>query len=674
MPRAAVVLIAATLLVGYAGLATATARQMGLSFDEGLQLAVGHNLWVHQDYRIEGGNGDLIKRWATLPFLWLQPNFVGPDDPLWRRGDAYELGHRFLFTLGNSPETLLRWSRAMNTLLGVVTGLLIFLVSRRQFGAAGGLLSLALYAFCPHMLAFGSVVSTDLSITLTLFASTWWCWRLLHRITVGWLLGSLFWAGLVVLAKPTALVMFPIAGVLIAVRLVRGAPLRLEAGRWRYEWVRRRTQLGVIAALLVLHVAAGWGALWTHYGFRYAASPMPSDRGVTFFQPTTHDEIPAPIATTLRVLRESRLLPEGFLAGIESLLACDDALGAFAGGEWRMSGWYWFFPYAIWVKTHPAVFALLLGAAVAAALSWRRRRYRPGALFWYEATPWLALIGCYLAVAMTENINLGLRHVLPIYPALYVLAGAVALGWDRWAAWPRRAALALLAWFAFDSLSHHPHYLAYFGPHVGGAASGYKRLVDSSLDWGMALPALKRWLAQHDPEGQVPLHLAYFGTDEPAHHGITARRLPGFFERRSFEQYPLMPGYYAISASLLQGVYTSAFGPWNREYERVYRFLLRKVLAFEQRVPDPAQRAALLLRPEYSALANEIDLFDNLRFSRLCAWLRQRGKPPHQVGHSILIWRLDYADLTAALFDLPVEMANRPARIRRYRQIVPPGQ
>lgn len=640
----------------------------GLSFDEGLQLAVGYNIWLNDDLRIEGANGDLIKRWATLPYLVSRPKFVGPDDASWRAGAAYDLGHRFFFQLGNNPEALLMQARFMVAVLGAITGLLVFFASRELFGTRGGLVSLALFVFCPSMLAFGGVVSTDLSITLMLFGATWSLWRLLQEISWPRVALSLGLSAFLVLAKPSGLVILVIAAILLVVRLCANQGLVIRWGEARWAVASRARQAGIFAALALLHVTTAWTALWAHYDFRFAAMRDAADPALTLHDPVRYDRIPPVLQSALQFFERTHVLPEGFLRGIEALLGDDDRLPSFMKGEWTIGGRTLFFPYAIWAKTPPAVIILLV---LAFAAWWSVRKFRPQTPALYAATPHLALIGTYLAVALTEDINIGHRHVLPIYPSLYVLAGAATLWWERRHRWPKIAVAALLAWGATESIVIRPHYLAYFGPQVGGPASGYKRLVDSSLDWGMNLPELKHWLTRHNPGDREPVFLAYFGTDSPAYHGIKCRRLPGFFDRRRFEHYTLAPGYYAISATLFQGVYTAAFGPWNREYERLYQSSLKSVSQLRRVGADPARRAALQKPSSRLKWASEIDLLDNLRFARLCAWLRHRGGPPRQIGHSILVWKLGEAELRAALFGPPVELASGTdtINIRRLRRL-----
>lgn len=233
--------------------------------------------------------------------------------------------------------------------------------------------------------------------------------------------------------------------------------------------------------------------------------------------------------------------------------------------------------------------------------------------------------------------------------------------------WGKLIIGALLVCHAADSLAVRPDYLAYFGPQAGGSENGYEHLVDSSLDWGMDLPELKRWLDAHNPNNREPVFLAYFGSDSPRYHGIAAERLPGFFDRRSSQPYALKPGYYAISATLFQGVYVAAFGRWNDTYEKVYRAKLQNVENFAQASADSKLRENLLQQKAAEFWQNEYRLYDHFRFGRLCAWLRQQGRPPHHVGHSIFIWKLDYPSLEAALLGPPVELQETPPE---WRQIL----
>jgi hypothetical protein len=658
---------AAGLLIVYAAMAFSASLTKGVSFDEGQQLAVGYNIWLNNDYRIEGANGDFIKRWATLPYLVSRPKFVGRDDPYWRRAEPYEVGYKFFFEVGNRPEELLRQGRAMMVLLGVATGWLVFAWSRKLFGTAGGLISLGLFVFSPHMLAFGAIVSTEMSIVLLLFAATGCIWRLLHVVTWGRVAVSLAVVGMLVLAKLSALVILPITAVLIGVKFVAGGPLAVG---WRGRWWRlasRASQAGVVAALVGLHAVSGWTAIWAHYGFRYAASPVPTDTSLGLRVAAQRVTVAPAVAAGTEWARRAHFFPEGFQRGVEELLASDNHLGAFMAGDWKLGGWRGFFPYAIWVKTRPALLLLLVVAAVG---WWWARRNRDeasgtaGGPSLYAVAPWLVLPAVYLSVAMAEDINLGHRHVLPIYPALYVLAGAAAL--IASAAWGRAVVAALLVWMVRDSVAVRPNYLAFFGAQAGGPAKGYTRLVDSSLDWGMNLPELKAWLDEHNPGGKAPVFLGYFGTDNPEHYGIKAESLPGFFDwRKKAGLVTLRPGYYAISASLLQGVYTASFGPWTKESERTYRTVLQNFAALNRTKPGSPERRAFVQTFPKNFWEDEAYVLRHLRFARLCAWLRHQGEPPYHIGHAIFVWKLDRRALQAALLGPPVELVDRPMVLRR---------
>src|SRR5450759_3586974 len=93
--------------------------------------------------------------------------------------------------------------------------------------------------------------------------------------------------------------------------------------------------------------------------------------------------------------------------------------------------------------------------------------------------------------AMAGHVNIGVRHILPIYLGLSVIASA---GLIRVAQSTAAGALVLLLWRAISGALSHPDYLAYFNELVGSEPE--KVLVDSDLDWGQSTKQLARRLKE----------------------------------------------------------------------------------------------------------------------------------------------------------------------------------
>jgi len=662
-------LIAVALLALYAVLSFSAAMQKGPSFDEAEELAVGYNIWTHQDFRMEGANGDFIKRWATLPYLVTHPNPATTDNSYWRGAKAYRYGFEFFFQSGNEPEWLLLQGRAMALLVGVATGAMIFWCARELFGALGGLFALVLFTFSPHMLAFGSIVSTDMSASLTCLGSTWCIWRLLHRVTWTRLGASVLFLGLLGLAKPTVMVVFPVTAILIFIKLMKGKPLEWRLGRPQII-TSRKTQAGIFAGLVLIHALGSWTMLWAHYDFRYAASPTPSDPGIIFRVPPVVDPIDPASVALLGWAERTHFLPEGFLEGIRALLTSNDWRQSFMDGHWRIGGWTMFFPYSIFVKTSPALFLLIILGFTGWTLAHRpgflpKGGYLPSTVPpLYEAAPYLTLTVVYLASAMMQDVDIGHRHVLPIYPLMYILGGgAIALLWPMVKILTRIMTVALLLWFVGESITLYPNYLAYFSPIAGGPAQGYHHLIDSSLDWGMDLPGLQHWLIQNNPGNITPVYFAYFGTDSPDYYGIKSNRLPCYPDWRDHVPFAYGPGLYVISATLYESVYTLTFGPWNNLYEQQYQRCLREMETYQAAEKDPELNAQLLKLHPQKYWDDEFGWFERLRFARLTAWLRHhKPTPDAMVGYSLLIWHLELPDLQSALLGPPPEIIDDPVK------------
>src|SRR5205814_2137227 len=260
--------------------------------------------------------------------------------------------------------------------------------------------------------------------------------------------------------------------------------------------------------------------IWLAFSFRYSAW---TNDGSTHQNTKWHWNYLVEDGGTFEGAVSSALthhvLPEGYLYGLAYVHKHQIDRSAFLDNEWSIVGFSSFFPRAFIYKT-PLSFLCLLALALYAVIA-SRRSWKIENLF----HPLWAFGFVYGAFAVTAQLNIGHRHILPIYPALFIGCGAVVylLRQNRRTIFIAAVAILFL-WQISESFAIRPNYLAYFNEVAGGPSRGYQHLVDSSLDWGQDLPALKAWLDDHHAMiDRKPLYLAYFGTADPRSYEINAK-------------------------------------------------------------------------------------------------------------------------------------------------------
>jgi hypothetical protein len=278
----------------------------------------------------------------------------------------------------------------------------------------------------------------------------------------------------------------------------------------------------------------------------------------------------------------------------------------------------------------------------------------------YHTLPLWVLLVVYGTAAVWSSLNIGHRHLLPIYPALFILAGAAG-AWVTHGRWIGRGLVVIgLGGVIAASVWIWPDYLAYFNWASGGPDRAYRRFVDSSLDWGQDLPTLKRWLkenvySEEDPE---PVYLCYFGTASPRYHGLECRRLPGMTDfdfDRPPQLEPISGGTYCVSATVLQGIYCRP-EKWTEKATKRYDQLWRKYWVYQQKgMTVPYSKAKQMI--DVKAMIGELMDLDNYRRARLCAYFLTR-EPDAMVGHSILIYRITEDEAIWALYS-PLPTAKK---------------
>jgi hypothetical protein len=160
--------------------------------------------------------------------------------------------------------------------------------------------------------------------------------------------------------------------------------------------------------------------------------------------------------------------------------------------------------------------------------------------------------------AVTSKMNIGLRHILPLYPLVFLVAAKAVSELLAGRRKTYSVALVALCLYQFvESARIYPHYLAYFNQLAGGPGHGHEFLVDSNLDWGQDLKGLKEWMDAHEVKR---INLSYFGTADPAYYGIECTHLYGApFFAKGLVGKPRLPGYVAVSLTNLR------FGTWYFE-------------------------------------------------------------------------------------------------------------
>ena len=164
-----------------------------------------------------------------------------------------------------------------------------------------------------------------------------------------------------------------------------------------------------------------------------------------------------------------------WLHGLEKFLAhAQDGHFAFFLGQYSDQGWWNYFLVAFLIKT-PIGSLLLIAASLVFCRAGNPLRRREVVLLL------LPVMVVFLATTQAK-VNIGLRHILPVYPFLFVLASRVTTIRFRrhWFA-PLLIGTPLVL-TAISSLRIAPHQLAYFNEFVGGPGQGYRYLSDSNVD------------------------------------------------------------------------------------------------------------------------------------------------------------------------------------------------
>jgi hypothetical protein len=502
--------------------------------DEPYHLASGYSFLKTGNLPVTTEHPPLSQVISAVPLLFLDLRLY-PEGSDSNGGTLrWATSSDFLYRNRVSPETILAAGRLAKVLLTLALGGLIAWWTRRHFGAVAGLAALLLFAFDPTFIAHGHLATSDLAATFGFFAACI-AWNA-FLVRGDW--RDAFWCGIITglaLAVKYSALLLPV--LFVYWYLIQGLrqAAALEPPRWRcspVHFVRSMAMLlvGIFAALYVSlgfetrpllpaelseaplsqvlaenHYSSKVGALL----LRHPQLAAKVDRAAL--------TVPMPIPSFFRGMLS--ISHHNVVGHTAYLLQMNPSTG----------GWWFYFPVVFGVKTPTGLLALLLLAW--AAVFTILLRAGPGNAVYKvlrARQEWYALVIpplVYFALSTTMHINIGIRHILPIYPFLFAWAAAMLFA-DRRPTLPaffRPAAMICLALVAVESAAAFPRYISFFNWPSGGRSQGWKYAVDSNLDWGQDMHRLRDYLERKRADNVC---LATFSAAPPEHFGIAPHPIP----------------------------------------------------------------------------------------------------------------------------------------------------
>jgi hypothetical protein len=446
------------------------------TYDEAMHMAAGYSYLSKRDFRLEPQNPPLIKEVLAFPLYINGQLIFNPDPQKWRDGAAYSIGHDFLYRSMLSADRMLVTSRVTNLFLGACLVTLTGWWAYRLWGRLAGVVALALASVDPNMVAHSALVTTDIGLALFIFLAVYLFWEYLCRPK--WLLLAAVGVstGAALVSKFAAILLVPIICMIVVLCLLIGTEVATWLpGRTNKNVAPKRSQAVILLVLVFFLALLMIPPAYFFEGFRIWFSGL-----------------------------------------MEFMTLAQSGQVRFFQGEHSHLGWWNYFVLAFLIKTPMGTLILI---AVSVVL------YRSGSPFLFREAAFLLAPVLIVFTAMSlAKVNIELRHVLAVYPFLFVIASrsaTIQFG-RRWLA-PLLVA-GIIVFIAVSSLRVAPHQLAYSNEFIGGPGEGYRYLSGSNLDWGQDLKGVKSYM---DKKELPIIYLSYFGTAPPAYYGIRYQYVPG---------------------------------------------------------------------------------------------------------------------------------------------------
>lgn len=415
------------------------------------------------------------------------------DKSAWRSPDRATFSRDFFYKYNEDPKKIIFLCRIPVMIIGALCGLLLFVWMASLYGARAGLISLFLYCFSPNILAHAGLATTDMISVFFIFLSVYSFWLFLNEPSAKKTFFAALCLGLAQLSKYNAILLYPVFLLLFVFELPKiDVP----------KMINISAKFGIMIFLSLV-------VIWAGYGFDF--KPILKD-AMRVEEKIDMAQKMAPFLSREKLEHALLSVPiplGSHLLGIMGVLRHGhEGHRAFFLGKWSNGGDIFYFLTAFLIKNPvPMLLLLIMGLFVFVKKGIGRAE-----------RVILVTIALYFITSSFGKLQLGIRHILPLFPFCFMIAGRCAELFKK--RYLSAIIIALIAWHTCLTIFAWPDYMGYFNEFIGGPKNGYKYLRDSNIDWGQNLPALAEYMNKN---GVGEITLAYFGEANPSAYGIKYR-------------------------------------------------------------------------------------------------------------------------------------------------------
>ena len=541
-------------------LTTISQKQESATMDEVAHIPAGYSYLTQRDYRLNPEHPPLLKDLSAIPLLFIKninfPKYLSS----WTKeiNSQWDFGFNFLYKSGNDADKIIFWSRLPILLLLILLGFFIWRWTKELYGKWAALLAIFLFTFSPTFIAHGRYVTTDVGAAFAFFVATYYFIKYLKNSSKKNLILAGIFFGIAQLIKFSLILLIPYFALLLLI------------------WILITKKLNYILKFILILII-GYILVYPIYLFHVSNYPFQKQLSDTKFIASQFPFKPA--GKLVITLAEKPILRPyaQYLLGL--FMVFQRATGGnttYFLGEVTNKGWLSYFPIVYAIKPPLAlhiltIIALLfLGWQIPKIGNWKLEIGNWLKKYFVEISM-LIFLAIYWAFSIKSNLNIGIRHILPAFPFVYILVSGqikrifiylkglkplkgkclVLIGCYIFLA-------TCLIWYGLSSLSIFPYYLTHFNELVGGAKNGYIYVADSNLDWGQDLKRLAQWI---DEQGIKKIKVDYFGGGTPEYYlGKKYEEWHGNWNPQDIKK----GSWLAVSATFLQQGRAIATKGWNQ--------------------------------------------------------------------------------------------------------------